>query len=64
MYTIFYSWQSDLDKQTTRYFIQNGLKKAAEDISKEGKFQLDSVIDRDTFGLRAALRLLSQSQKK
>ncbi|SDL79208.1 hypothetical protein [Chryseobacterium taihuense] len=50
-HTIFYSWQSDLKNSCNRSFILNALEKAAKDISKDENFNIDAVIDRDTFGI-------------
>lgn len=50
-HTIFYSWQSDLENSTNRSFILNALEKAAKDISKDENYNIDAVVDRDTFGI-------------
>lgn len=50
-HTIFYSWQSDLDGRCNRSFILNALEKAAKDISKDENYNVDAVVDRDTFGI-------------
>jgi len=43
---IFYSWQSDTDKNLNRYFIEDCLKRAIKKLKQEDLFDL--VIDRDT----------------
>jgi hypothetical protein len=45
---IFYSWQSDLDGQTNRWFIEHALKNAVKAIKKEDSLQVEPVLDRDT----------------
>lgn len=50
-YTVFYSWQSDLDNKTNRSFIQDALEKAARSISSYKNFDLEAVVDRDTYGI-------------
>lgn len=50
-YTVFYSWQSDLENKFNRSFIQEILAQAAKNFSKDEKFSLDAVVDRDTFGM-------------
>ena len=46
--TIFYSWQSDLQSSTHRYFIEDCLKNALKDLEHETRIYMD--FDRDTFG--------------
>lgn len=50
-YTIFYSWQSDLENRLNRSFIEDALKKAVIRISKNPNYSLEAVVDRDTYGL-------------
>lgn len=50
-YTIFYSWQSDLLNKYNRSFIQEVLDKANKEFSKDENFNIETVIDRDTYGL-------------
>jgi Predicted nucleotide-binding protein containing TIR-like domain len=50
-FTIFYSWQSDLDSKHNRNFILGALEKAVKDIGHDDRITLDAVVDRDTFGL-------------
>ncbi|MDH6600043.1 putative nucleotide-binding protein [Myroides gitamensis] len=50
-YTIFYSWQSDLSNNHNRSFILSALEKASKIFSQDKKFNVDTVIDRDTYGL-------------
>lgn len=50
-HTIFYSWQSDLENSINRSFILNALEKATKDISKDENYNIDAVVDRDTFGI-------------
>ncbi len=45
---VFYSWQSDLDDKYNRNFIEDILKKAVKNISKNKDFSLEAFIDRDT----------------
>lgn len=49
--TVFYSWQSDLEGRLNRSFIQDALERAVKEISKSDVFDLEMVIDRDTFGM-------------
>jgi hypothetical protein len=46
MDTVFYSWQSDLDPKTNRYFIEDALEKAVKLLSREG-IEVDRRIDQD-----------------
>ena len=50
-YTVFYSWQSDLENRFNRSFIQDALQKAVNSISKNTDFSLEAVVDRDTYGI-------------
>jgi hypothetical protein len=50
-YTIFYSWQSDLESRFNRSFIQEVIEKATKIFSKDENFSLDAVVDRDTYGI-------------
>jgi len=50
-YTVFYSWQSDLDNKLNRNFIHDALEKATKAVSKIEEFSLDAVVDRDTSGI-------------
>lgn len=50
-YTIFYSWQSDLENKFNRSFIQYALEKAVKAVSNDKNFTLEAVIDRDTYGI-------------
>lgn len=50
-HTIFYSWQSDLENKYNRTFIQECLEKACRIISKDANYNIDAVIDRDTYGI-------------
>jgi len=50
-YTVFYSWQSDLNNKFNRSFIQDALEKAARSISNDKAFELEAVVDRDTYGI-------------
>jgi hypothetical protein len=45
---IFYSWQSDLDGQTNRWFIEQALKTAVKELRKDDSLQVEPVFDRDT----------------
>ncbi len=50
-YTVFYSWQSDLNNKFNRSFIQDALEKATKTISNKKHFDLEAVVDRDTYGM-------------
>jgi hypothetical protein len=50
-FTIFYSWQSDLDPKYNRNFILTALEKAVKAIGRDDRITLDAVVDRDTFGI-------------
>jgi len=43
--------QSDLDNKFNRSFIESALEKAIKNISKNGSFTLEAVVDRDTYGI-------------
>jgi predicted nucleotide-binding protein len=44
--TVFYSWQSDLDKKKNNFFIKNALEKAIKKINRE--VELTISLDKDT----------------
>lgn len=48
MYTIFYSWQSDLDNKFNRNFIEDCLKKSIKKIHKSEELDLELNFERDT----------------
>lgn len=48
--TVFYSWQSDLSGSTNRYFIQEALEKAVEEIHSDEAVSFKPIVDRDTYG--------------
>jgi len=50
-FTIFYSWQSDLDAKYNRNFILDALEKAVKALGREDTVTLAAVVDRDTMGL-------------
>ena len=50
-YTVFYSWQSDLENRFNRSFIQEVIEKATKNFSQDESFSLDAVVDRDTYGI-------------
>ncbi len=50
-FTLFYSWQSDIINKLNRSFILDCLENAAKEFSKDERFSIDAVIDRDTFGM-------------
>lgn len=50
-FTVFYSWQSDIDPKYNRNFIQDALEKAVKAIGRDENVTLDAVIDRDTMGV-------------
>src|SRR2546423_2094840 len=45
---IVYSWQSDLDSNTTRSFIEKALKNVVKAIKREDSLVVEPVFDRDT----------------
>lgn len=47
---IFYSWQSDLENKYNRFFIQDCLKKAIKELSKDTDIHVEWNLDRDTKG--------------
>lgn len=51
IYTVFYSWQSDLENKFNRSFIENSLIKATKELSRDVKYKFEAIIDRDTFGI-------------
>lgn len=51
LYTIFYSWQSDLPNSTNRSFIEKALEQAAKLISEDNTINIDAIVDRDTAGV-------------
>lgn len=50
-FTLFYSWQSDISNKLNRSFILEVLEKASKEFSIDDRYSLDTVIDRDTFGI-------------
>jgi hypothetical protein len=48
---IFYSWQSDLPKNTNWSFIETALKKAVRNIFNDDSIEVELAIDRDTQGM-------------
>lgn len=61
-HTIFYSWQSDLISKCNRSFILDALKKASKEISKDGNYNVDTVIDRDTIGISGSPSITSSAK--
>ena len=55
---IFYSWQSDLDNNTNRGYIQKCLSEVIKNVA-EGQLDLDPVLDRDTFGTSGSPEIAS-----
>jgi len=51
VFTIFYSWQSDLPDNTNRHFIQKAIEEAVKSLKKEDVLEVQPVIDRDTRGV-------------
>ncbi|MBC9786267.1 hypothetical protein H1S01_17555 [Heliobacterium chlorum] len=45
---VFYSWQSDLPKDTNRYFIEECIKRALKELNASKTFDIEFAIDRDT----------------
>jgi hypothetical protein len=50
-YTVFYSWQSDLESRFNRSFIEEILENAVKNISNNEGYNLEAVVDRDTYGI-------------
>lgn len=50
-FTVFYSWQSDIENKYNRSFIEDALEKAAKNISNDTNYSLEAVVDRDTYGI-------------
>jgi len=50
-FTIFYSWQSDLDAKYNRNFILDALEKSVKALGRDDSITLDALVDRDTMGL-------------
>jgi hypothetical protein len=48
MYTIFYSWQSDLPNSTNRGFIEESIKKAIKSLNQTQNYTIEFNLDRDT----------------
>lgn len=46
LYTVFYSWQSDLENKFNRNFIENSIKKAIKNLNEESEIHL--ILDKDT----------------
>jgi hypothetical protein len=51
IYTVFYSWQSDLPNATNRGLIQQALERAAKSVRDDESIQVEPVVDRDTIGV-------------
>jgi hypothetical protein len=51
---VFYSWQSDLPKNTNRGFIEQALESAAKSIRNDDSIRVEPVVDRDTAGAPGA----------
>ena len=49
-FTIFYSWQSDLPNNTNRGFLESAIKKAIKNLGRDGNFEIEPSLDRDTKG--------------
>ena len=47
---IFYSWQSDLDSDSTINFIENVIGIVIKELKKEGELRVEPVLDRDISG--------------
>jgi hypothetical protein len=54
VWTVFYSWQSDLPNATNRGFIQKALGNAVKSICDDDSIQVEPVVDRDTLGVPGA----------
>ena len=50
-FTIFYSWQSDIENKLNRNLIENAIKKASKKVSNNDSIAFDMVVDRDTIGI-------------
>jgi hypothetical protein len=51
---IFYSWQSDLPNRTNRGLIEEALRRALDQIQRDGEIEVVPVLDRDTQGAAGA----------
>jgi hypothetical protein len=49
-FTVFYSWQSDLEGRANRNLIEDALKKATKTLRADDSLRVDPVMDRDTAG--------------
>jgi hypothetical protein len=54
IFTVFYSWQSDLEGRANRNLIENALEKAAKTLRADDSLQVVPVMDRDTAGKSGA----------
>jgi hypothetical protein len=63
-YTVFYSWQSDIDNNLNRSFIQDALEKAVKNISSQKKISFDAVVDRDTYGIPGSPSIVESITQK
>ncbi|MDX2172997.1 MAG: hypothetical protein SFY56_07755 [Bacteroidota bacterium] len=48
MYTVFYSWQSDLTSKYNRNFIEDAIKKGFKSLKKSKDFNIELNLERDT----------------
>jgi hypothetical protein len=49
-FTVFYSWQSDLEGRANRSLIEDALERAAKTLRADESLQVEPVMDRDTAG--------------
>lgn len=65
-FKIFYSWQSDLDAKTNKYFIRDLIEKAAKKINKEidNPMPFDLRIDSDTIGVSGSPNIVDKIFEK
>jgi hypothetical protein len=63
-YTVFYSWQSDLENRFNRSFILDALEKAVTKISSSEAFSVEAVIDRDTYGIPGSPAIIESITSK
>jgi hypothetical protein len=63
MDTVFYSWQSDLDEKTNRFFIVDALEKAVK-LLKRGGFEVAPRIDQDARDCPGAADIATEIFKK
>lgn len=63
-FTIFYSWQSDLENKYNRGFILSTLSKSVKEISKDASYSIKPLIDRDTIGIPGSPSIVESITEK